>query len=99
MSNILETLSADIVERDLHKDNVRLVKKWTKVGLLEGLKSDTEKANMSRLLENQTKRMIFSFRHDSCDEECIHLLHDQHNQKLFQHLSIDGLLPMIFLRH
>lgn len=59
MSKILETLSADIVERDLHKDNARLVKKWTKVGLLEGLKSDTEKANMSRLLENQTKRMIF----------------------------------------
>jgi hypothetical protein len=46
MSNILDTLSADMVERNLYQENARLVKKWTKVGLLEGLKSDTEKANM-----------------------------------------------------
>jgi hypothetical protein len=34
------------------------VTKWDKTGLLEGLKSDIEKSNMSVLLENQAKQLI-----------------------------------------
>ena len=35
-----------------------LVSKWDKTGLLEGLKNDIEKSNMSVLLENQAKQLI-----------------------------------------
>lgn len=35
-----------------------LVNKWEKTGLLEGLKNDIEKSNMSILLENQAKQLI-----------------------------------------
>jgi hypothetical protein len=35
-----------------------LVTKWDKTGLLEGIKSDIEKSNMSVLLENQAKQLI-----------------------------------------
>ncbi len=39
-------------------DSQRLVTKWKKYGLLEGLKDSTEATNMAILLENQTKQMI-----------------------------------------
>ncbi len=35
-----------------------LVTKWDKTGLLDGIKSDIEKSNMSILLENQAKQLI-----------------------------------------
>jgi hypothetical protein len=35
-----------------------LVSKWEKTGLLEGLRNDIEKSNMSVLLENQAKQLI-----------------------------------------
>jgi hypothetical protein len=35
-----------------------LVAKWEKTGLLEGLRNDVEKSNMSVLLENQAKQLI-----------------------------------------
>jgi len=35
-----------------------LVTKWDRTGLLEGIKSDTEKSNMSVLLENQALQLI-----------------------------------------
>ena len=35
-----------------------LVVKWDKTGLLDGIKSDIEKSNMSVLLENQAKQLI-----------------------------------------
>src|SRR5689334_10049171 len=35
-----------------------LVGKWEKTGLLEGIKSDMEKAHRSILLENQAKQLI-----------------------------------------
>ena len=35
-----------------------LVSKWEKTGLLEGIKTDTEKSGMSILLENQAKQLI-----------------------------------------
>lgn len=35
-----------------------LVSKWTKSGLLEGLKNEVEKNNMAILLENQAKQLV-----------------------------------------
>ena len=35
-----------------------LVSKWTKSGLLDGLKSEVEKNNMAILLENQAKQLV-----------------------------------------
>jgi hypothetical protein len=36
----------------------KLVSKWEKSGLLEGLKSDTDKNNMALMLENQAKQLV-----------------------------------------
>lgn len=35
-----------------------LAKKWEKTGLLEGLKNETEKGNMSVMLENQARQLV-----------------------------------------
>ena len=35
-----------------------LVAKWLPTGLLEGLRSDTEKAGMAQLLENQARQLV-----------------------------------------
>lgn len=35
-----------------------LAKKWSQSGLLEGMKSETEKNNMSLILENQAKQLL-----------------------------------------
>ena len=58
MSKLLEKLSEGMVTRNLREEAITLVKKWTKTGLLEGLKSDWDKRNMSILLENQTARLL-----------------------------------------
>lgn len=55
---LLEKLSAGIVERSMKKETEALVSKWKTTGLLEGLKTDMDKRNMSILLENQTRRLI-----------------------------------------
>lgn len=55
LKNLL-TSSSDF--KILQEENVRLSGKWEQYGLLEGLNSDTERANMARLLENQTKYLI-----------------------------------------
>lgn len=39
-------------------DTMRLATKWAKSGLLEGIKDETERNNMSVLLENQAKRLV-----------------------------------------
>lgn len=56
--NLIQKLSADMVERNLKDENAKLVRKWSKIGLLEGLKTEVAKANMARLLENQTKQLL-----------------------------------------
>ena len=40
------------------KAAVATVGKWEKTGLLEGLKSETEKAGMAQLLENQARQLV-----------------------------------------
>ena len=58
MSNIVERLTENIVERDLQKEGAALLNKWEGTGLLEGLDCDTSRTNMSRLLENQAKELL-----------------------------------------
>jgi hypothetical protein len=42
----------------MQSDSARLANKWERTGLLEGLKSETEKNNMSLILENQAKQLV-----------------------------------------
>ena len=58
MANLLEKLSEGMLPRNLREESISLVKKWTRTGLLEGLKSDWDKRNMAVLLENQTARLL-----------------------------------------
>ena len=56
--NVLEKLTEGMVERNLLKETETIVSKWEKSGLLEGLKSSRQKANMARLLENQAAELL-----------------------------------------
>jgi len=42
----------------MQSDAARLASKWDKTGLLEGLSNETEKNNMSLILENQAKQLV-----------------------------------------
>ena len=53
ISNLLNT--NDFVQRNAAK---ALSTKWEKTGLLEGLRTETEKAGMSQLLENQARQLV-----------------------------------------
>jgi hypothetical protein len=58
MSTIVESLTKDIVDRDLQAEGAALLNKWEKTGLLEGLDNDRTKNSMARLLENQAKQLL-----------------------------------------
>jgi len=59
MSEISKLLSeSQNPQARLMKETRGLVSKWEKTGLLEGIKTDTEKSGMSILLENQAKQLI-----------------------------------------
>jgi len=53
IKNLLQ--NPDVSQRNAAKS---LVKKWEKTGLLEGLKTETEVAGMSQLLENQARQLV-----------------------------------------
>ena len=55
---LLEKLSAGIVEKSMKKETEALVNKWKQTGLLEGLRSDMSRRNMAILLENQIKQLL-----------------------------------------
>ena len=55
VNNLLEGASPYQVQQD---QAGKLAGKWEKSGLLEGIKSSTEKNNMSMLLENQAKQLV-----------------------------------------
>jgi hypothetical protein len=57
MSDILKEMSEGIFQRDERKEAVRLVSKWERTGLLEGLPK-SRKATMARLLENQAAQLL-----------------------------------------
>ncbi len=53
IKNLLQ--NPDVSQRNAAKS---LVKKWEKTGLLEGLRTETEVAGMSQLLENQARQLV-----------------------------------------
>ena len=53
ISNLLQT--NDFVQRNNAK---ALASKWERTGLLEGIKTETEKAGMAQLLENQARQLV-----------------------------------------
>ena len=44
--------------KNLQSDAAKLAAKWEKTGLLEGLETETQKNNMSMILENQAKQLV-----------------------------------------
>jgi hypothetical protein len=44
--------------KNLQSDAARLASKWERTGLLEGINTETEKNNMSMILENQAKQLV-----------------------------------------
>jgi hypothetical protein len=59
MENVKELLTNALnPQARLMAETRGLVSKWEKTGLLEGLRNDVEKSNMSVLLENQAKQLI-----------------------------------------
>ncbi len=58
MSNLNSLLESSNQWKSMQSDAARLASKWDKTGLLEGLGSETEKNNMSLILENQAKQLV-----------------------------------------
>ena len=58
MSNVQQLLESANPWQSLQSDAARLSKKWGATGLLEGMGSETEKNNMSMILENQAKQLV-----------------------------------------
>ncbi len=58
MNNIQSLLEGANPWKALQSDAARLAAKWSKTGLLEGLKSEADKNNMSMILENQAKQLV-----------------------------------------
>ena len=59
MSQVQQLLeSAASGWKNIQSDAAKLAAKWEKTGLLEGLRSETEKNNMSLILENQAKQLV-----------------------------------------
>ena len=58
MSQLKSLLESANPYKSLQSDAARLAGKWDKTGLLEGIGSETEKNNMSMILENQAKQLV-----------------------------------------
>ena len=58
MSQLQSLLESANPYKSLQSDAARLASKWEKTGLLEGTKNETEKNNMSMILENQAKQLV-----------------------------------------
>ena len=58
MSQLQQLLESTNQYKSLQSDAARLASKWVKTGLLEGLSSETDKSNMSMILENQAKQLV-----------------------------------------
>ena len=58
MSNVQSLLESANPWQSLQSDAARLSKKWGATGLLEGFSHETEKNNMSMILENQAKQLV-----------------------------------------
>ena len=58
MSQLQSLLESANPYKSLQSDSARLANKWNKTGLLEGVGSETDKNNMSMILENQAKQLV-----------------------------------------
>jgi len=58
MSQLNSLLESANPYKSLQGDAARLANKWTKTGLLEGIGNETEKNNMSLILENQANQLV-----------------------------------------
>ena len=58
MSQLNSLLESANPYKSLQSDAARLANKWNKTGLLEGIGNETEKNNMSIILENQAKQLV-----------------------------------------
>ena len=58
MSQLNSLLESANTYKSLQSDAARLANKWSKTGLLEGMDSETDKNNMSMILENQAKQLV-----------------------------------------
>ena len=58
MSQLNSLLESANSYKSLQSDAARLANKWSKTGLLEGMNSETDKNNMSMILENQAKQLV-----------------------------------------
>ncbi len=58
MSNLNSLLESSNQWKSVQSDAAKLGKKWEKTGLLEGIGNETEKNNMSMILENQAKQLV-----------------------------------------
>ena len=58
MSQLNSLLESANTYKSLQSDAARLASKWSKTGLLEGMASETDKNNMSMILENQAKQLV-----------------------------------------
>ena len=58
MSNVQNLLESANPWQSLQSDAARLSKKWGNTGLLGGISNETEKNNMSMILENQAKQLV-----------------------------------------
>ena len=58
MSNLNSLLESANQWKSIQSDAAKLASKWEKTGLLEGLNSETDKNNMSLILENQAKQLV-----------------------------------------
>ena len=58
MSQLQQLLESSNQYKSLQSDAARLASKWVKTGLLEGLSSESDKSNMSMILENQAEQLV-----------------------------------------
>ena len=58
MSQLNQLLESANPYKSLQSDAARLASKWNQTGLLEGMSNETEKNNMSMILENQAKQLV-----------------------------------------
>jgi hypothetical protein len=57
-AELLKEMSEGIHQRDERKETKRLLSKWERTGLLEGLGSESKRSVMARLLENQAAQLL-----------------------------------------
>ncbi len=58
MSQLHTLLESANPYKAIQSDAMKLASKWAKSGLLEGITSETERNNMSMILENQAKQLV-----------------------------------------